>query len=80
MKMPRDVSADHLVRRLSVLGYGVSHQTGSHVRLTTARDGEHHLTIPDHKPIKVGTLSSILRSLERHHRLTRPELLALLKL
>lgn len=44
-----------------MLGYGVDHQTGSHIRLTTQRNGEHHVTIPAHKPLKIGTLNAILR-------------------
>ena len=59
-RLPRDLSARDLVLALGRLGYEVTRQTGSHLRLTTARGGEHHLTIPNHKPLKVGTLSAIL--------------------
>jgi len=60
MKLPRDLSAEELVRALADLGYEMTQQTGSHIRLTTQENGEHHLTIPAHDPIKVGTLNSIL--------------------
>ncbi len=60
MKLPRNLSGFDLVKRLKVLGYEVSHQTGSHIRLTTQENGEHHVTIPAHKPLKIGTLNSIL--------------------
>lgn len=60
------------------LGYTVGHQTGSHMRLTTQRNGEHHLTIPAHGPLHVGTLSGILRDVAAHHCLTRDTLLEIL--
>ncbi len=34
MKMPRDLSGAELIKRLAVLGYKPSRQTGSHIRLT----------------------------------------------
>lgn len=46
MKLPRDLSSDELVKALARLGYEVNRQAGSHIRLTTQRDGEHHVTIP----------------------------------
>lgn len=61
MKLPRDLGGEELARCLKGVGYQVSRQTGSHLRLTTERKGEHHVTIPKHKPLRVGTLSSILR-------------------
>jgi len=38
----------------------VTRQTGSHIRLTTTRGGEHHVTIPHHKSLRVGTLGAIV--------------------
>ena len=35
MKLPRDVSGVDLAKRLGRLGYEVTRQTGSHLRLTT---------------------------------------------
>lgn len=75
MKLPRDLSGETLVKALRKLGYVVNHQTGSHIRLTTQENGEHHITIPNHSPIKVGTLSAILRDVEEHFNLTRDECL-----
>jgi predicted RNA binding protein YcfA (HicA-like mRNA interferase family) len=48
MRIPRDLSGSQLVQALSILGYSVTRQTGSHVRLTTSECGEHHVTIPMH--------------------------------
>lgn len=75
MKLPRDLSGEALAKALIKLGYVVDRQTGSHIRLTTPTNGEHHITIPNHSPIKVGTLSAILRDIEDHFELTRDELL-----
>lgn len=60
MKTPRNLSGSELTKNLEKLGYVVVRQKGSHVRLTTLQNGEHHLTIPAHNPIKVGTLAEIL--------------------
>jgi len=57
------------------LGYQITRQTGSHLRLTTNERGEHHITIPNHDPIKVGTLSGILGDVARHFEISRDELL-----
>jgi predicted RNA binding protein YcfA (HicA-like mRNA interferase family) len=40
----------------------VTRQTGSHLRLTRDSAGQQqHLTIPAHKPLRVGTLRPILK-------------------
>jgi len=75
MKLPRDLSGEVLAKALEKLGYTVDRQTGSHIRLTTQENGEHHITIPNHSPIKIGTLSAILRDMENHFDVTREELL-----
>jgi len=75
VRLPRDISGHDLAAALARFDYQVSHQTGSHIRLTTRRGGEHHITIPAHPAIRVGTLSSILRDIGAHHDLSREELL-----
>lgn len=75
MKLPRDLSGQDLVKILGKIGYKVTHQTGSHIRLTTQEQGEHHITIPAHNPLKVGTLNAILREIGNHFKLSRDELL-----
>ena len=52
MRVPRDVSADRLAKALQKFGYFVSHQKGSHIRVTTIQNGQHHETIPNHTPLK----------------------------
>jgi len=56
MKLPRDVSGDELAKRLKKLCYQVTRQTGSPMRLTRSTEGEHHITIPRHRYLKIGTL------------------------
>lgn len=61
MKLPRDISGLELSHRLSKFGYRIVRQTGSHIRLTSnIKFKEHHVTIPHHTQIKVGTLAGIL--------------------
>ena len=66
MRLPRDLSAADLIRGLRRVGYTVTRQRGSHIRLTTERNGEHHVTVPDHDPLKIGTLSSVLADICEH--------------
>jgi predicted RNA binding protein YcfA (HicA-like mRNA interferase family) len=75
MKLPRDLGAQDLIRAIRPLGYTVTRQHGSHIRVTTRQDGEHHEVIPNHNPVKVGTLHGILKSIAAHHKLTVAELL-----
>ena len=80
MKLPRDVDGPRLVKALSVLGYVATRQSGSHIRVTTQRDGENHEVIPHHHPIKTGTLASILKRVAAHHGITVDELLTMMNL
>lgn len=66
MKSPRSLSAKELIKLLRLYGYGVSSQRGSHIKVTTQKAGEHHLAIPNHDPLKIGTLNSILRQVAEH--------------
>jgi predicted RNA binding protein YcfA (HicA-like mRNA interferase family) len=72
--LPRDVSGDDLAKALADLGYRVTRQTGSHVRLTTVEHGEHHVTIPRHASLRVGTLAGVLGDVAQHFGLTREAL------
>ena len=75
MRLPRDVSGASLVTALRRLGYKRVRQRGSHVRVTTQEGGEHHEVIPLHDPVRAKTLSSILKSIARHHGIGVEELL-----
>ena len=74
MKLPRDVSGRRLAKALEQFGYEVTRQTGSHIRLTTSRNGIHHITIPDHDALRVGTLASIVADVAMHLQIRRDEL------
>jgi predicted RNA binding protein YcfA (HicA-like mRNA interferase family) len=78
VKLPRDVSGIDLARRLKLYGYDVTRQVGSHMRLTTQEHGEHHVTIPAHDALRVGTLEYILDSVAYHLGLDRQELTLML--
>lgn len=76
MKLPRDVSGRDLAKRLRDLGYEVTRRSGSHMRLTTSRQGEHHVTVADHAKLRVGTLSGILGAVAEHFGTSRSEIAA----
>ncbi len=75
MRIPRSLSADDFLKILKPLGYKATRQAGSHIRLTTKINGEHHITIPRHNPIRVGTLSGILNDIGLHLGKTKSELI-----
>lgn len=43
------------------------------MRLTTMQEGEHHVTVPRHNPMRVGTLSGILADVATHFKTTRDD-------
>lgn len=76
MRLPRDWRGDDLIKRLKPFGYEPTRQTGSHVRLTHRTDeGEHHITIPLHKTLRVGTLNSILNDVSVNLNMSKEDLL-----
>ncbi len=76
MKLPRNLSGAQLIKALEKLGYQTTRQTGSHVRITSTQPNEHHLTVPLHDPLRIGTLAAILADVAVHHGITRDALLA----
>ena len=74
-RLPRNVSGHHLASAVSRFGYEITRQTGSHLRLTTQTNGEHHITIPAHDSLKIGTLSGILGEVARHPEISKTELI-----
>ena len=78
-KMPV-VSGRVLIRFLSSLGYEVTRQRGSHVRLVKVTPaGRHKITIPDHDPVARGTLSDILSKVAIWCQIDKHDLAARLK-
>ena len=74
MRLPRDLSGRELARALRRFGYAVTRETGSHMRLTTQQGGEHHVTIPDHTSLRIGTLAGVLGEVAAHLRIERAAL------
>ena len=80
MKLPRDISGAELIRVLQKLGYEITRQSGSHIRLTRfSANGDCHLTIPNHSPLRVGTLHAILTQTAGQSEISLEQLLILLK-
>ena len=75
MKLPRDITGSELASVLGKLGYEITRQNGSHIRLTTQYNGEHHITIPRHDPLKIGTFSAIPNDVAKHLEMSRDELI-----
>jgi predicted RNA binding protein YcfA (HicA-like mRNA interferase family) len=75
MKLPREICGMELAGFLKRYGYEISRQTGSHMRLTTIRLGEHHVTIPAHQALKVGTLEGIVNAVAGHLQMGKTDLL-----
>lgn len=76
MKLSRNISAADLISSLQKFGYIVTRQKGSHIRMTTGIKGQHHITIPNHNPIKLGTLSSILNDVAFHFKISKEEVIS----
>jgi len=75
LKLPRDIRGSELAALLGQYGYRVTRQTGSHIRLTSSRKGtEHHVTIPAHKQVSIGTLSALVTDVARYLEMDRREL------
>jgi hypothetical protein len=63
MKLPRGVSGAALIKALGRLGYE-----------TTQMPAPHHVTIPMHDPLRVGTLAAILAEVGAARDVDRQEL------
>jgi predicted RNA binding protein YcfA (HicA-like mRNA interferase family) len=78
MKLPRDISGAELAKALSGIGYRITRQTGSHLRLTLDTPHHttpHHITIPAHDPLEVGTLAAILADVAANLKTNREDLI-----
>ena len=74
MRIPRDIGGEELVKILKKYGYQITRQTGSHIRLTTDIKGEHRITIPKHKFLRVGTISNVLTDIANHLEINKEKL------
>ena len=78
MRLPRDVDASELIKALHRLGYRTVRQTGSHIRLQTDHPKPHSLTVPNHSPLKLGTLAAILADVAEHRGVSKAALAEML--
>ena len=76
MKLPRDLSGSELVKLLvRDFGYLKIHQVGSHIILQHPGPPTHRLAIPNHAPLRIGTLNAILRSVATARGVSREDIL-----
>jgi len=76
MKLPRDLDGRTLVKVLCRdWGYSVVNQAGSHIILQTGIPSHQRIPVPDHNPIRIGTLNNILRLVAGHKGVDREDIL-----
>jgi len=76
MKIPRDLSGAELVKILcKEFGYRRIHQVGSHVILQTDSPVHHRISVPEHSPLRIGTLNAILNSVAKAQGIDKREIL-----
>lgn len=79
MKIPRDVSGAHFAEVLCrKWQYVKMHQAGSHIILETSEPSHQRIAVPAHRSPRLGTLSSILRTVAEHKGVSRDEIIATL--
>jgi predicted RNA binding protein YcfA (HicA-like mRNA interferase family) len=80
VNLPRDLYGRDLARGLCARwDYQKVNQVGSHIILQTETPRHHRLSVPDHKPLRIGTLSAILRQVATAKGVTREEILSTLQ-
>ena len=76
MKLPRDLDGAELVRILCKhYGYRQVNREGSHIILPVETAQHHRLAVPDHHPLRLGTLNAILRAVAAAQRAEKAEIL-----
>lgn len=76
MKLPRDVKGSHLANILCrQWSYQVIYQQGSHIILETDSPKRQRISIPNHNPLRLGTLNSILRSVSLHKGVSKADMI-----
>jgi len=76
MKLPRDLSGEDLVKHLCKhWEYQKIHQVGSHIILQTQHPVPHRIAVPEHTPLRIGTLNGILSSIAAHKNVPKEAIL-----
>jgi len=77
VKIPRDLSGREIAKALCRhWDYRQVHQEGSHIILQTETPSHQRIPIPDHSPVRIGTLNSILRLVAAHKGVQKQDVLA----
>ena len=75
MRLPRDLSGHELIRLLKRYGYEPARQLRSHIRLQSdLRGHSYRVTVPDHRSLRLGTLSAILSDVADYLHIERSKL------
>lgn len=76
MKIPRNLKGSYLSTILcKSWHYKIVHQEGSHIILETDRPNHQRISIPNHNPLRVGTLNGILTTVARHKQVSKQDIL-----
>ncbi|MBE7539808.1 MAG: type II toxin-antitoxin system HicA family toxin [Bryobacterales bacterium] len=79
MRLPRDLCGRDLARVLCARwAYTKVNEVGSHIILQTETPRHHRVSVPNHKPLRIGTLNAILREVAVAKGITREDILATL--
>lgn len=70
--LPRGLSGRQLMRLAEKLGYQFRRGSGSHIVMTISAGG-HHICIPDHKELSIGTLNDIINDIAQQLQLSKQE-------
>jgi hypothetical protein len=76
MRLPRDVGGRTLVKALCHdWDYHVVNEEGSHIILPADSPSPQRISVPDHNPVRIGTLNSLLRLVASHKGVERERIL-----
>jgi predicted RNA binding protein YcfA (HicA-like mRNA interferase family) len=76
VKTPRDLSGRELVKILCRhWDYVELKHEGSHIILQTETPARQRIPVPDHNPLRLGTLNSILRFVSQHKGMGKEDVL-----
>ena len=79
LRLPQ-ASGQQVVRLLGKLGYEVIRQRGSHVRMRKSSPlGAHHITVPAHRTVALGTLNDILSRVSLWNNMPKGDLIRRLR-
>ena len=77
MKLPRDLSGAELVKVLvRDFGYRKINQEGSHMIIQTDSPQPNRLSVPNHSPLRTGTLNAILRAVAKAKGIDKADVLS----